>query len=71
MPRRRFGSIRRLSSGKFHASFVDPDGQRKKAPESFRNESDAARYLDRVEREIQRGHWIPDAGLGATNATRV
>lgn len=64
MPRRRFGFIRRLPSGKFHASFVDPDGQRKSAPETFRTESDAARYLDRVEREIQRGHWVPDAGLG-------
>ena len=64
MPRRRFGSIRKLPSGRFHASFIDPDGQRKKAPETFRTESDAARYLDRVEREIQRGHWITDAGLG-------
>lgn len=64
MPRRRFGAIRRLPSGRFHASFIDPDGRRQAAPETYRTETDAARYLDRVERDIQRGHWIPDAGLG-------
>ena len=64
MPRRRFGSIRRLSSGRFQASFTTPDGRRQIAPETYRTETDAARYLDRIEREIQRGHWQPDAGLG-------
>lgn len=64
MPRRRFGSIRRLPSGRFHASFIDPDGRRQVAPETYRTEADAARYLDRVDRDIKRGHWIPDEGLG-------
>ncbi len=64
MVRRRFGLIRRLPSGSFQASFVDPDGRRQAAPETYRTEADAARYLDRVGREIKRGFWIPDEGLG-------
>jgi integrase len=64
VPRRRFGAIRRLPSGRFQATFVDPDGRRTTGPETFRTEADAARYLDRVEREIRRGQWMPDAGAG-------
>lgn len=62
MPRRRFGSIRRTSSGRYQARFIDPGGQRQNAPELFRTESDAARWLDRVEDKIKRGHWLPDNG---------
>lgn len=64
MVRRRFGFIRRLPSGKFQASFIDPDGRRQNGPETYRSEADAARYLDRVERDIKRGFWTPDEGLG-------
>jgi integrase len=64
MVRRRFGWIRRLPSGRFQASFIDPDGRRQTAPETYRTEADAARYLDRVERDIKRGVWTPDEGLG-------
>ena len=64
MPRRRFGLIRRLPSGKFQASYIDPDSRRHTAPETYRTEADAARYLDRIEREIKRGHWMADEGLG-------
>jgi integrase len=64
MVRRRFGFIRRLPSGKFQASFIDPDGRRQNGPETYRTEADAARYLDRVERDIKRGFWTPDEGLG-------
>lgn len=64
MVRRRFGSIRRLPSGKFQASFVDPDGQRQSAPETYRTEADAERYLSRVQRDIHRGLWTRDEGLG-------
>ena len=60
MVRRRFGFIRRLPSGKFQASFIDPDGRRQNGPETSRSEADAARYLDRVERDIKRGFWTPE-----------
>lgn len=64
MVRRKFGLIRRLPSGRFQASFTDPHRRRVNAPETFRTEADAHRYLDRIEQEIKRGHWLPDAGLG-------
>ncbi|MEO6411918.1 MAG: site-specific integrase [Pedococcus sp.] len=64
MVRRRFGSVRRLRSGRFQARYVDPDGRPQSAPETYRTEADAQRYLDRVEREIKRGFWTPDEGLG-------
>ncbi len=64
MPRRRFGLIRQLPSGRFQVSFTDPDGQRRTGPETYRNEADAGRYLDRIERDLKRGYWIPDARLG-------
>lgn len=64
MVRRKFGLIRRLPSGRFQASFTDPNRRRVNAPETFRTEADAHRYLDRIEQEIKRGHWLPDAGLG-------
>lgn len=64
MVRRRFGSVRKLPSGRYQASFQTPDGQRQTAPETFRTAADAARYLDRIQQEIERGHWLPDARLG-------
>ena len=64
MVRRRFGSIRKLPSGRYQASFKTPDGKRQTAPETIRTAADAARYLDRVQQEIERGHWMPDARLG-------
>ena len=60
MVRRRFGRIRRLPSGKFQASFIDPDGRRQTGPETYQTEADAARYLDRIERDI-----IPPLKAGA------
>lgn len=64
MVRRKFGLIRRLRSGRYQASFTDPNRRRVNAPETFRTEADARRFLDRVEQEMERGHWQPDAGLG-------
>jgi integrase len=64
MPRRRFGYVRRLPSGRFQASFTPPSGQRQTATTTFRTNADASRYLDRVELDIKRGHWVKDQGLG-------
>lgn len=64
MTRRRFGSIRRLPSGSFQASYTDPDGHRRTGPETYVSEAEASRYLERIEREIKRGFWIRDDQLG-------
>ena len=51
MVRRRFGYIRKLPSGRFQASYKTPDGQRHNAPETYRTEADAGRFLDRMQQE--------------------
>jgi integrase len=56
--------VRKLASGRYQASFTGPDRSRQTAKETFRAETDAERWLDRAERDIKRGHWIPDQGLG-------
>lgn len=62
MARRRFGSLRRTSSGKFQARYIDPNGQRQNAPQLFRTEAEAERWLLQVEDKIKRGLWLPDNG---------
>jgi len=64
MVRRRFGYVRKLPSGRFHASYRTPDGCRHNAPETYRTAADAARFLDRMQQQLERGHWQPDARLG-------
>ncbi|MGW6728134.1 tyrosine-type recombinase/integrase [Nocardia sp. NPDC055029] len=58
--RRRFGKVRKLPSGKFHASFVGPNGLRQNAPNTFRTKTDADRYLVKVEADISRGTWLDE-----------
>jgi integrase len=61
--RRRFGSLRRLSSGRWQARYRGPDGRSHSAPETFTRKSEAERYLALVEAEISRGRWLDtDAG---------
>ena len=55
MVRRRFGYIRKLPSGRFQASYKTPDGQRHNAPETYRSEADAGRFLDRMQQESASG----------------
>jgi integrase len=63
--RRRFGKVRKLPSGRFQASYVGPDGQRRTAPDTFRTKTDADRWLGATETDLHRGGWIDDA-LGRT-----
>ncbi|MGQ0718516.1 MAG: hypothetical protein ACT4NP_14620 [Pseudonocardiales bacterium] len=49
--------LRKLPSGRFQASYLGPDGQRRLAPETFERKSDADRWLSVVESEILRGEW--------------
>ncbi len=55
--RRRFGWVRKLPSGRFQASYLGPDGQRRHAPETFERKGDADRWLSVAESEILRGEW--------------
>jgi hypothetical protein len=56
--RRRFGQVRKLPSGKFHASFVGPNGIRQNAPSTFVTKTDANRWLAKVEGDLSRGTWL-------------
>jgi integrase len=56
--RRRFGTVRRLTSGRFQASFIGPDGQRRNAPETFATKGDAGRWLTMIESAMIGGTWI-------------
>lgn len=61
MGRRRFGSVRKLPSGRWQASFTGPDGSRRTAAGTFRTKTDADRWLASVETDQGRGQWIDDA----------
>lgn len=59
--RRRFGYIRKLPSGKFHASFIPPSGgNRQNAPNTFVTKTDARAWLTKVEADLSRGTWLDD-----------
>ena len=60
---RRFGWVRKLPSGRIQASYLGPDGQRRYAPETFENKTDAAVWLSGVETDMARGDWL-DPSLG-------
>jgi integrase len=59
--RRRFGSIRKLPSGRWQAAYSAPDGSRVTAPKTFAKQGDAEAWLVDRRREIDRGLWNPDA----------
>lgn len=55
--RRSFGTIRKLPSGKFQASYAHL-GKRHNAPNTFLSRGDASRWLAKVEASISRGKWV-------------
>jgi integrase len=57
--RRRFGSVRQRSSGRWQARYVGPDGLERSAPKTFDTERAAERWLTLVEAEIIRNEWRP------------
>ena len=57
--RRSFGSLRRLPSGRYQASYVGPDGLRHAAPTTFDTKGDAEGWLSIRRSEIVRGAWLP------------
>jgi integrase len=61
--KRRFGSVRKLPSGRFQARYPGPDGLLRTAPETFATQTAAEEYLVDIEADMRRGEWIdPDAG---------
>ena len=59
--RRRFGSIRRLPSGRWQASYSTRAGRRVTAPGTFAQKLHAEAWLADRRREIDRGLWDPGA----------
>ncbi|WP_231328668.1 tyrosine-type recombinase/integrase [Actinomadura graeca] len=55
---RRFGSVRKLPSGRYQASYLGPDGKRRYAPETYERKGDAERFLSLVEAQMIQGQWI-------------
>lgn len=57
--RARFGSLRRLPSGRWQARYTGPDGRTHKAPVTFDTKGDAEAYLATVRADILRDAWLP------------
>ena len=68
--RRRFGSIRRLPSGRWQARYRTNDGRQHTAPETFASKTAATRHLAQVETDLSRGQWS-DPRLSRTTLRRV
>jgi len=66
--RRRFGSVRRLPSGRWQARYRDAAGNRYGAPSTFATKGDAHRWLSAAETDMSRGDWydprLGDLGFG-------
>lgn len=61
--RRRFGAVRRYRSGRWTASYLDPQGVERRSPRTFETKTDAEVWLSQIEADLTRGNWQdPDAG---------
>jgi hypothetical protein len=60
---RRFGSIRRLPSGRLQIRYPGPDGRMRTGPETYERSSDAGKALVLIEAQLTTGQWTdPDRG---------
>jgi integrase len=60
---RRFGHVRKLKSGRFSASYRDPNGVRRFAPHTFASRPEAADWLTVQESQLVLSTWSdPDRG---------
>jgi integrase len=57
--RRTFGATRQLPSGRWQASYLAPDGTRRKALQTFAEAADANAWLNKEETSISSGTWRP------------
>jgi integrase len=61
--KRRFGTVRKLPSGRWQARYLGPDGVLRPADETFGTKGEAEQWLVKKEAEILADEWInPDAG---------
>lgn len=61
--RRRFGSVRKLPSGRWQARYIGPDSLVHTAPNTFPSKRDAEQWLSVTEAEIIGGDWLnPNLG---------
>ncbi len=56
---RQFGTIRKLTSGRYQARYLGPDGQRRSASTTFATKADASAWLSTVETSAVTGEWRP------------
>lgn len=61
MPRRHFGSVRRLPSGRYQASYWH-QAVRHSAQDTFVSKADAQAWLSNIETAIHKGEWVDPAG---------
>ncbi|MDR2895456.1 MAG: site-specific integrase [Propionibacteriaceae bacterium] len=69
--RRSFGSIKKMRSGRFQASFIGPDAIRHAAPTTYSRKTDAERWLADEQRRVEiaePGDWTPPMGRGQVRA---
>lgn len=64
--RRSFGAVRKLPSGRYQASYLDPAGKRVNAPETFTAKIDADAWLSVQRAALETGTW-----RGRDNRTTV
>lgn len=55
--RRSFGKLRKLPSGRYQASYLDPAGERRNAPTTFEAKIDAEAWLSAQHAAITSGAW--------------
>lgn len=55
--RRSFGAVRKLPSGRYQASYLDPHGKRVNAPETFTAKIDADAWLAVQRAALETGSW--------------
>jgi integrase len=55
---RRFGSVRKLPSGRYQVRYLGPDGRERTGEYTFAGKTEAGKYLSLVESNIVRGEWI-------------
>ncbi|MDR2895306.1 MAG: site-specific integrase, partial [Propionibacteriaceae bacterium] len=69
--RRTFGTVKKLPSGRFRASYIGPDAIRYAAPSTYTRRSDAERWLADEQRRMEYaepGDWTPPMGRSQVKA---
>ncbi|WP_328582622.1 tyrosine-type recombinase/integrase [Streptomyces sp. NBC_00370] len=62
-PRRSFGAVRKLPSGRYQARYPGSDGVLRAAPETYETKREAEVFLAQVQADQTRGDWMdPTAG---------